>query len=86
MTICTVPLGVLCKCMGVSIVRCVGVGGMEGGREKLSGRSDSPVRVASAVLDSRRAGLLPGCRIAAWMVSRKSRFAAGQLELSSHLG
>ena len=28
------------------------VGGMEGGREKLSGRSDSPVRVAGAVLDS----------------------------------
>ena len=33
----------------------------DGGRErKLSGRSDSHVRVANAVLDSRRAGLLPG--------------------------
>ena len=37
MTVCTVPVGVLCKCMGVLIVRCVSVGGMEGGREKLSG-------------------------------------------------
>ena len=86
LTVCTLPVGVLSKCMGVKIVRCVSVGGMEGGREKLSGRSDSPVRVASAVLDSRRAGLLPGCRIAAWLGSRKSRFAAGQLELSSHIG
>jgi len=75
----TPPVGVLSKCMGVKIVRCASVGGMEGGREKLSGRSDSPVRVASAVLDSRRAGLLPSCLIAAWLGSRKSCFAAVQL-------
>ena len=86
MTICTVPLGVLCKCMGVSVVRCVSVGGMEGGREKLSGRSDSPVRVASAVLDSRRAGCLAVCLRGAWLGSRKSCFAAGYLELSSQIG
>ena len=64
MTICTVPLGVLCKCMGVPIVRCVSVGGMEGGREKLSGRSDSPVRVA------KRCAGQPARWLVAWLPDR----------------
>ena len=86
LTVSTVPVGVLCKCMGAPIVRCVSVGGMEGGREKFSVRSDAPVRVAKAVLDSRRAGCLAVCLRGAWLGSRKSCFAAGHLELSSQIG
>ena len=69
--------------MSVEVVRCVHVGGMEGGREN---SAVAPLWLCvsrNAVLDSLRAGWLAACLRAAWLGSRKLCSAAGQLELSS---